>query len=182
MANPRGFCAGVNRAIDIVERALDKFGAPIYVRHEVVHNKFVVDGLREKGAVFVDELDDVPAFLFGDHFADAHRHAGAGTAVSENPHQLAVGALGLPFLVGEIARGMARHFHALAVFAVAGDAQALAEINLPAFFDALGGGGERTFDFLDFLQLIRRYPRFINAGVEGKNILPGKQSKNHPYQ
>ncbi len=60
LANPRGFCAGVNRAIDIVERALDKFGAPIYVRHEVVHNKFVVDGLREKGAVFVDELDDVP--------------------------------------------------------------------------------------------------------------------------
>ena len=60
LANPRGFCAGVNRAIDIVERALDKFGAPIYVRHEVVHNKFVVDGLREKGAVFVDELEDVP--------------------------------------------------------------------------------------------------------------------------
>ena len=60
LANPRGFCAGVNRAIDIVERALDKFGAPIYVRHEVVHNKFVVDSLREKGAVFVDELDDVP--------------------------------------------------------------------------------------------------------------------------
>ena len=60
LANPRGFCAGVNRAIDIVERALEIFGAPIYVRHEVVHNKFVVDGLREKGAIFVDELDDVP--------------------------------------------------------------------------------------------------------------------------
>lgn len=60
LANPRGFCAGVNRAIEIVERALDLFGAPIYVRHEVVHNRFVVDGLRDKGAVFVDELDDVP--------------------------------------------------------------------------------------------------------------------------
>lgn len=60
LANPRGFCAGVNRAIDIVERALDIFGPPIFVRHEVVHNKFVVDGLRDKGAVFVDELDDVP--------------------------------------------------------------------------------------------------------------------------
>ncbi len=60
MANPRGFCAGVDRAIDIVERALELFGAPIYVRHEVVHNKFVVDGLRERGAVFVDELDEVP--------------------------------------------------------------------------------------------------------------------------
>ncbi|MFZ5594353.1 MAG: 4-hydroxy-3-methylbut-2-enyl diphosphate reductase [Pseudomonadota bacterium] len=60
LANPRGFCAGVDRAIDIVERALEVFGAPIYVRHEVVHNKFVVENLRNKGAVFVDELDDVP--------------------------------------------------------------------------------------------------------------------------
>ena len=60
LANPRGFCAGVDRAIEIVERALDIFGSPIYVRHEVVHNKFVVDGLRERGAVFVDELNEVP--------------------------------------------------------------------------------------------------------------------------
>ena len=60
MANPRGFCAGVDRAIAIVDRALDVFGAPIYVRHEVVHNKFVVNGLRERGAVFVDELDEIP--------------------------------------------------------------------------------------------------------------------------
>jgi len=61
LANPRGFCAGVERAIEIVERALQRFGAPIYVRHEVVHNKFVVDDLRNKGAIFVDELDEVPA-------------------------------------------------------------------------------------------------------------------------
>ena len=60
LANPRGFCAGVDRAIDIVDRALDMFGAPIYVRHEVVHNKFVVDKLRDRGAVFVDELDEIP--------------------------------------------------------------------------------------------------------------------------
>ena len=60
LANPRGFCAGVDRAIEIVERALEIHGAPIYVRHEVVHNKFVVDRLREKGAVFVDELHEVP--------------------------------------------------------------------------------------------------------------------------
>lgn len=60
LANPRGFCAGVDRAIDIVNRALDVYGAPIYVRHEVVHNKFVVDTLRQRGAIFVDELDDVP--------------------------------------------------------------------------------------------------------------------------
>jgi len=60
LANPRGFCAGVERAIEIVERALTLYGAPIYVRHEVVHNKFVVDDLRNKGAIFVEELDEVP--------------------------------------------------------------------------------------------------------------------------
>ncbi len=60
LANPRGFCAGVDRAIEIVERALELYGAPVYVRHEVVHNRFVVEGLRAKGAVFVDELCEVP--------------------------------------------------------------------------------------------------------------------------
>jgi len=61
LANPRGFCAGVERAIEIVERALEQYGAPIYVRHEIVHNRYVVDNLRAKGAVFVEELDEVPA-------------------------------------------------------------------------------------------------------------------------
>lgn len=60
LANPRGFCAGVERAIAIVERALEQFGAPIYVRHEVVHNKFVVEGLRARGAIFIESLGDVP--------------------------------------------------------------------------------------------------------------------------
>ena len=60
LANPRGFCAGVDRAIAIVNRALECFNPPIYVRHEVVHNKFVVDDLRQRGAIFVDELDEVP--------------------------------------------------------------------------------------------------------------------------
>src|SRR5579872_2195465 len=60
LANPRGFCAGVDRAIDIVERAIQLFGAPIYVRHEVVHNRHVVDRLRALGAVFVEELSEVP--------------------------------------------------------------------------------------------------------------------------
>ena len=61
LAEPRGFCAGVDRAIEIVERALQKFGRPIYVRHEIVHNTFVVNDLKEKGAIFIEELDDVPA-------------------------------------------------------------------------------------------------------------------------
>ena len=78
LANPRGFCAGVDRAIEIVERALAQFGAPIYVRHEVVHNKFVVDDLRKKGAVFVEELSDVPdggTVIFSAHgVSQAVRH------------------------------------------------------------------------------------------------------------
>jgi 4-hydroxy-3-methylbut-2-enyl diphosphate reductase len=80
LANPRGFCAGVDRAIDIVERALELFGAPIYVRHEVVHNRFVVDNLSRAGAVFVDELDQVPdhaTVIFSAHgVSKAVRHAG----------------------------------------------------------------------------------------------------------
>ncbi len=60
LANPRGFCAGVDRAIQIVERALTKYGTPVYVRHEIVHNKHVVNGLKDKGAIFVQELDDIP--------------------------------------------------------------------------------------------------------------------------
>ena len=61
LAEPRGFCAGVDRAIEIVERALEKFGRPIYVRHEIVHNTFVVNDLKAKGAIFIEDLDEVPA-------------------------------------------------------------------------------------------------------------------------
>ena len=81
LANPRGFCAGVERAIEIVERALDQFGAPIYVRHEIVHNKFVVEDLRSKGAVFVDELEEVPTggtVIFSAHGVSKAVRAEAG--------------------------------------------------------------------------------------------------------
>ena len=78
LANPRGFCAGVDRAIEMVERALALHGAPIYVRHEVVHNKFVVDGLRQKGAIFIEDLADVPSgsiLIFSAHgVSQAVRH------------------------------------------------------------------------------------------------------------
>ena len=60
LAEPRGFCAGVDRAIEIVEKALEKFGRPIYVRHEIVHNTYVVENLKSRGAIFIEELDDVP--------------------------------------------------------------------------------------------------------------------------
>ena len=83
LASPRGFCAGVERAIKIVERAIDKFGAPIYVRHEIVHNKRVVDDLAQKGAVFVKELDEVPT---GGHVIfSAH---GVARAVHERADEL----------------------------------------------------------------------------------------------
>jgi 4-hydroxy-3-methylbut-2-enyl diphosphate reductase len=82
LAQPRGFCAGVERAIEIVERALEKFGAPVYVRHEIVHNRHVVEGLRAKGAHFVDELDEVPPggiTIFSAHgVAQSVEHAAAG--------------------------------------------------------------------------------------------------------
>ena len=60
LARPRGFCAGVERAIDIVEKAIEKYGPPIYVRHEIVHNKYVVDSLKNKGAIFVEEISEIP--------------------------------------------------------------------------------------------------------------------------
>lgn len=81
LANPRGFCAGVDRAIEIVERALETFGAPIYVRHEVVHNRFVVDKLRGQGAIFVDELAEVPdgaTVIFSAHGVSQAVRAEAG--------------------------------------------------------------------------------------------------------
>lgn len=81
LANPRGFCAGVDRAIEIVNRAIDLFGAPIYVRHEVVHNRYVVDQLKQKGAVFVEEVDEIPegsTAIFSAHGVSQHVRQLAG--------------------------------------------------------------------------------------------------------
>ncbi len=90
LANPRGFCAGVDRAIDIVNRALDIYGAPIYVRHEVVHNKFVVERLRLRGAVFVDELSDVPLSDKADAPIVIFSAHGVSRAVKEEAESLGV--------------------------------------------------------------------------------------------
>ena len=81
LAEPRGFCAGVDRAIEIVERALKRFGAPIYVRHEIVHNTYVVDDLKKKGAIFIEDLAEVPpgsTLIFSAHgVSQAVRHEAA---------------------------------------------------------------------------------------------------------
>lgn len=125
IAAPRGFCAGVDRAIEIVERALDRYGAPVYVRHEIVHNKYVVDGLRGKGAIFVEELDEVPdnaPVVFSAHGvpksvpAEADRrgldyldatcplvskvHRQAERQIEKNQHIIFVGHSGHPEVIG----------------------------------------------------------------------------------
>ncbi|NNC58625.1 MAG: 4-hydroxy-3-methylbut-2-enyl diphosphate reductase [Erythrobacter sp.] len=125
IAAPRGFCAGVDRAIEIVEKAIEKYGAPVYVRHEIVHNKYVVDSLRDKGAVFVEELDEVPAgvpVVFSAHgvpksvpaeaenrkllYVDAtcplvsKVHRQAERQIEKNRHIIFVGHAGHPEVIG----------------------------------------------------------------------------------
>jgi 4-hydroxy-3-methylbut-2-en-1-yl diphosphate reductase len=105
LANPRGFCAGVDRAIQIVERAIEKYGAPVYVRHEIVHNRYVVEGLEAKGAVFVEELDEVPdnrPVIFS-----AHGVPKAVNAEAERRHMIYVDAT-CP-LVSKVHREAERH-------------------------------------------------------------------------
>ncbi len=105
LANPRGFCAGVDRAIKIVELALKKFGPPVYVRHEIVHNRFVVEGLENKGAVFVDELDEVPEGV--PVVFSAHGVPKSVPAEAERREMLYVDAT-CP-LVSKVHRGVERH-------------------------------------------------------------------------
>ncbi len=134
VAAPRGFCAGVDRAIEIVERALERYGPPVYVRHEIVHNRFVVEGLKAKGAVFVEELDDVPddaPVVFSAHGvpktvpAEAQRremlyldatcplvskvHRQAERQIEKGQHILFIGHAGHPEVIGtmgQVAEGM----------------------------------------------------------------------------
>ena len=90
LATPRGFCAGVDRAIHVVEKALEKFGSPIYVRHEIVHNRYVVETLKSKGVIFVDEVDEVPegsVVIFSAHGVADHIYQDA-----ENRHLKVVDA------------------------------------------------------------------------------------------
>ena len=125
IAAPRGFCAGVDRAIEIVERALQKYGAPVYVRHEIVHNRYVVDSLKAKGAIFVEELDEVPddaPVVFSAHGvpkaipAEAERrkmlyvdatcplvskvHRQAARQIEKGQHILFIGHAGHPEVIG----------------------------------------------------------------------------------
>lgn len=151
LANPRGFCAGVDRAIEIVDRAIDVFGAPIYVRHEVVHNRYVVDGLRDRGAVFVDELDEVPdnsTVIFSAHGVSSavEREASArGLTVFDATCPLVtkvhmevaryaargtecvlIGHAGHPEVEGTLGRYDSRHGGAIYLVETPGDARALA--------------------------------------------------------
>ncbi|GGD57182.1 4-hydroxy-3-methylbut-2-enyl diphosphate reductase [Erythrobacter arachoides] len=134
IAAPRGFCAGVDRAIEIVERALERYGAPVYVRHEIVHNRFVVDGLRAKGAIFVEELDEVPAdapVVFSAHGvpksvpAEAQRremiyldatcplvskvHRQAERQIEKGQHIIFIGHAGHPEVIGTMGQVPAGH-------------------------------------------------------------------------
>lgn len=111
LAAPRGFCAGVDRAIQIVERALEKYGAPVYVRHEIVHNKFVVDSLRDKGAVFVETLDEIPPDEGDDKrpvIFSAHGVAKSVPAAAENRNMFYIDAT-CP-LVSKVHREAERYF------------------------------------------------------------------------
>ena len=98
LCSPRGFCAGVVRAIDSVEQALKRYGAPVYVRHEIVHNRYVVESLKAKGAIFVEELDEIPdtkaPVIFSAHEVRWHWVKGhAGHELNERADRLAVAAI-----------------------------------------------------------------------------------------
>ena len=190
LAAPRGFCAGVDRAIQIVEQALERHGAPIYVRHEIVHNKFVVDSLRAKGAIFVDELDEVPAnahVVFSAHGvpksvpADAQNrglayfdatcplvskvHRQAERQVEAGRHILFIGHKGHPEVVGtfgQVANG------AMTLVETEEDAEniAVADPGNLAFLTQTTLSVDDTAEIVAILQ--RRFPAIV--GPKGEDI------------
>mgnify|MGYP003556762867 FL=1 len=190
LAAPRGFCAGVDRAIQIVEQALERHGAPIYVRHEIVHNKFVVDSLRAKGAIFVDELDEVPAnahVVFSAHGvpksvpADAQNrglayfdatcplvskvHRQAERQVEAGRHILFIGHKGHPEVVGtfgQVADG------AMTLVETEEDAESLEDSDLAnlAFLTQTTLSVDDTAEIVAILQ--RRFPAIV--GPKGEDI------------
>lgn len=190
LAAPRGFCAGVDRAIQIVEQALDRFGAPVYVRHEIVHNKFVVDSLRAKGAIFVDELDEVPAgaqVVFSAHGvpksvpADAQNrglayfdatcplvskvHRQAERQVEAGRHILFIGHEGHPEVIGtfgQVPEG------AMTLVETVADAESLqpSDCNNLAFLTQTTLSVDDTADIVAALQ--RRFPDIV--GPKGEDI------------
>lgn len=190
LAAPRGFCAGVDRAIQIVEQALERNGAPIYVRHEIVHNKFVVDSLKAKGAIFVDELDEVPAnahVVFSAHGvpksvpADAQNrglayfdatcplvskvHRQAERQVEAGRHILFIGHKGHPEVVGtfgQVANG------AMTLVETEEDAEniAVADPGNLAFLTQTTLSVDDTAEIVSILQ--RRFPAIV--GPKGEDI------------
>jgi 4-hydroxy-3-methylbut-2-enyl diphosphate reductase len=188
IANPRGFCAGVDRAIQIVEGALEKFGPPVYVRHEIVHNRFVVQSLEARGAIFVDELDEVPAaapVVFSAHgvpksvpaeaesrhmtYVDAtcplvskvHREAEGQYAAGH--HILLIGHAGHPEVVGTMGQLPAG---AITLIETVADAEKIA----PGNIDALAYITQTTLSVDDTAEIVavlkRRFPSLISPKKE----------------
>ncbi len=190
LAAPRGFCAGVDRAIQIVELALERHGAPVYVRHEIVHNKFVVDSLRQKGAVFVKELDEVPAgghVVFSAHgvpksvpqdaqnrgldYLDAtcplvsKVHRQAERQVEAGRHILFIGHAGHPEVIGTFGQVPAG---SMALVETVEDAEtiAVADADNLAFLTQTTLSVDDTADIVATLQ--RRFPNIV--GPKGEDI------------
>jgi len=188
IAAPRGFCAGVDRAIEIVERAIQRYGAPVYVRHEIVHNKYVVDGLRAKGAIFVEELDEVPEdapVVFSAHGvpksvpAEAQRrglefldatcplvskvHRQAERQIEADRHIIFVGHAGHPEVIGTIGQVPAEKITLVETVEDAKNLTFLADDSL-AFLTQTTLSVDDTADIIAALKA--KYPQIVGPKAE----------------